>query len=64
LAKIYCPNTCNGFNGASPGMMFVEMTACIGDMKYYYISSKLSENLILPPAEKRSVLTVLAAMGI
>jgi hypothetical protein len=45
-------------------MKSVEIPAHVGDVKNYDISSKFSENLILLPTEKNSVVTVLAAMGI
>ena len=35
FAKAYYPNTYNDFNEASPGMMFIEMAAYVGDpLKY------------------------------
>jgi hypothetical protein len=34
-------------------MIFIEMAVHVGDVKNYYISSKFSENLILPPIEKK-----------
>ena len=35
FAKTYFPNQYNDFNEASPGMMFVEMAAYVGDVLNY-----------------------------
>ncbi len=63
FARIYYPNTYNDFNEASPGMMFVEMAAYVGDVLNYYIDSQFKENLLLHATERRSVLSIAAAMG-
>lgn len=63
FAKTYYPNTYNDFNEASPGMMFVEMAAYVGDVLNYYIDSQFKESLILQATEKRSVMSIAAAMG-
>ena len=63
FAKVYYPNTYNDFNEASPGMMFVEMAAYVGDVLNYYIDSQFKENLLLHATERRSVLSIASAMG-
>jgi len=63
FARIYYPNTYNDFNEASPGMMFVEMAAYVGDVLNYYIDSQFKENLLIHATERRSVLSIAAAMG-
>jgi hypothetical protein len=63
FAKIYYPNTYNDFNEASPGMMFIEMAAYVGDVLNYYIDSQFKESLILHATERRSVLAIASAMG-
>ena len=45
FAKQYFPNTYNDFNEASPGMMFIEMAAYVGDVLSYYIDSQFRESL-------------------
>jgi len=35
FAKTYFPNTHNDFNESSPGMMFIEMAAYVGDVLNY-----------------------------
>lgn len=63
FVKTYYPNTYNDFNEASPGMMFLELVAYVGDTLNYYIDSQLKESLILQATEKKNVLAIAAAMG-
>lgn len=63
FARIYYPNTYNDFNEASPGMMFVEMAAYVGDVLNYYIDSQFKESLLLHATERRSILSIASAMG-
>jgi len=63
FVKIYYPNTYNDFNEASPGMMFLELIAYVGDTLNYYIDSQLKESLLLQATEKKNVLAIAAAMG-
>ena len=63
FAKIYYPNTYNDFNESSPGMMFVEMAAYVGDVMNYYIDSQFKENLLLYATEQKSIYAIAAAMG-
>lgn len=63
FTKTYYPSTYNDFNEASPGMMFLEMAAYVGDVLNYYIDSQFKESLILHATEKRSVMSIAAAMG-
>lgn len=63
FAKIYYPNTYNDFNEASPGMMFIEMAAYVGDVLNYYIDSQFKESLLLHATEVESIMSIAAAMG-
>lgn len=63
FAKTYYPNTYNDFNEASPGMMFVEMAAYVGDVLNYYVDAQLKESLLLHASERRSVLSIANALG-
>ena len=40
FAKAYFPNSYNDFNESSPGMMFIEMTAYVGDVLGFYIDNQ------------------------
>ncbi len=53
FAKTYFPNTYTDFNEASPGMMFLEMAAYVGDVMSYYTDDTLRESL-LPYAQDRA----------
>lgn len=63
FAKVYYPNSYTDFNEASPGMMFIEMAAYVGDVLNYYIDSQLKESLLLNASERKNVLAIAAAMG-
>lgn len=63
FAKIYYPTTYNDFNETSPGMMFMEMAAYVGDVLNYYIDSQFKENLVLHAQEKRNLLEIASAFG-
>ncbi len=63
FAKKYYPNTYNDFNEASPGMMFIEMAAYVGDVLNYYIDSQLKESLILHAQERKNLLDLAQAFG-
>ena len=63
FAKKYYPNTYNDFNEASPGMMFVEMAAYVGDVLNYYIDSQLKESMILQARERKNILDIAQAFG-
>ncbi len=63
FAKTYYPDTYNDFNEASPGMMFVEMAAYVGDVLSYYTDSQLKESLITRATERRNILDLASAGG-
>ena len=63
FAKIYFPNTYNDFNEASPGMMFIEMAAYVGDVLSYYIDSSFRESLLAYAEEKRNIYTIAQSFG-
>jgi len=43
FAKTYFPNSYNDFTPASPGMMFIEMSAYVGDVMAFYLDNQLQE---------------------
>jgi hypothetical protein len=63
FAKVYYPTTYNDFNETSPGMMFLEMAAYVGDVLNYYIDSQFKENLVLHAQERRNLLDIASAFG-
>ena len=63
FAKVYFPNTYNDFNESSPGMMFIEMAAYVGDVLSYYIDSQFRESLLAYAEEKRNVYNIAQSFG-
>ncbi len=45
-SKTYFPNTYNDFTPASPGMMFMEMAAYVGDVLSFYLDNQFQETFI------------------
>jgi len=44
--KTYFPTTYNDFSPASPGMMFIEMAAYVGDVLSFYLDNQVQENYL------------------
>ena len=63
FAKVYFPNTYNDFNESSPGMMFIEMAAYVGDVLSYYIDAQFRESLLAYAEEKRNVYNIAQSFG-
>lgn len=63
FTKVYYPNTYNDFNEASPGMMFVEMAAYVGDVLNYYVDSQFKESMLLYATERQNILSIASTMG-
>lgn len=63
FVRTYYPTTYNDFNEASPGMMFLELMAYVGDTLNYYIDSQFKESQLLQATERRNILAIAAAMG-
>lgn len=45
-AKTYFPSTYNDFTPASPGMMFLEMSAYVGDVMSFYLDNQIQETYL------------------
>ena len=63
FSKTYFPNTYQDFNEASPGMLFLEMAAYVGDVLSYYTDVTLQESLITHAMERQNVLDIAQSMG-
>ncbi len=63
FAKNYFPNTYQDFNETSPGMMFLEMAAYVGDVLSYYTDVTLQESLILQSSERQNILNIAQSLG-
>ena len=44
--KTYFPNTYNDFSPTSPGMLFMEMSAYVGDVLSFYLDNQIQENFL------------------
>jgi hypothetical protein len=45
-ARTYFPTTYNDFSPTSPGMMFMEMAAYVGDVLSFYLDNQIQENFL------------------
>lgn len=45
-SQTYFPNTYNDFSPSSPGMMFMEQAAYVGDVMSFYLDNQFQENFI------------------
>jgi hypothetical protein len=45
-ARTYFPTTYNDFSPSSPGMMFMEMSAYVGDILSFYLDNQIQENFL------------------
>lgn len=63
FAKQYYPETYNDFNESSPGMMFIEMSAMVGDVLSYYTDHALRENMLQYAQERDNLIKQARALG-
>jgi hypothetical protein len=63
FAKAYYPETYTDFNEASPGSLFIDLAAYVGDVVNYYVDAQFKENLVLYAQEKRNLLNIASAFG-
>ena len=63
FAKTYFPNTHNDFNESSPGMMFIEMAAYVGDVLNYYVDNQFKETLIEYAEERKNIFDIAQSLG-
>jgi len=61
--KTYFPNTYSDFNESSPGMVFVEQAAAIGDILSFYQDVQLKESMLAYATERKNVIALAQAMG-
>ena len=63
FSKNYFPDTYQDFNEASPGMMFLEMSAYVGDVLSFYTDVTLQESMILHANERQNILNIAQSLG-
>ncbi len=61
--KTYFPNSYSDFNEASPGMVFIEQAAAIGDVLSFYQDTQLKESMLAHATERKNVLALAQSMG-
>jgi hypothetical protein len=61
--KTYFPNTYNDFNEASPGMLFLEQAAVVGDVLSFYMDLQLRESLLTQATERANIIARATGLG-
>jgi hypothetical protein len=61
--KNYFPDTFNDFNESSPGMMFLELGAYVGDVLSYYTDVQLRESILTTAREKINLYNLSTSLG-
>lgn len=63
LAKNYFPDTYNDFSPTSPGMMFIEMAAYVGDILSFYQDSQIQETYLQYAQDPGNLYSLAYMMG-
>ena len=63
FAKIYYPDTANDFSEGSPGMMFLEMAAYVGDVLSFYTDTQVQETMLEYAQERENLFALAYNLG-
>jgi len=63
FAKQYFPDTYNDFDTSSPGSMFIEMAAYVGDVLSFHADTNLKESFLQYASERENVYDIACALG-
>ena len=63
FTKQYFPDTYTDFNDASPGNVFIELSAYVGDVLSFYADTNLRETLINQATEQANIFDIAATLG-
>ena len=63
FAKTYFPTIYNDYSDASPGTMFIELAAYVGDVLSYYMDSQLKESMLPYAKERANVIALANTLG-
>ena len=63
FAKQYFPTTYTDFNESSPGSLFIEMGAYVGDVLSYYADNNLKESLLEQASERVNIYDLAKSLG-
>ena len=62
-ARTYFQNSYMDFSPSSPGNMFMEMAAYVGDILSFYTDTQLQETLLLYAQERKNIIALAYALG-
>ena len=62
-AKTYYPTSYNDFSTSSPGTMFIEMAAYVGDVLSFYLDNQLQETFLQYAKQKNNLFTLAYMLG-
>ncbi len=63
FAKAYYPTTYKDFSDASPGMMYIEMAAYVGDVLSFYVDYQFKESLLVNAEERQNIIDSARSLG-
>jgi hypothetical protein len=63
FAKTYFPNSYKDFSPAAPGMMFIEMSAYVGDVLSFYTDQSFKEGVIQNATERKNIISLSRFLG-
>ena len=63
FTKTYFPNQYSDFSEASPGTIFIDQAAAIGDMLSFYQDVQLKESMLSHATERKNVMALAQQMG-
>jgi len=63
FARAYYPDSYTDFNEASPGSLFIDLAAYVGDVLGYYTDANFKESMLLHAQERRNLLSIASALG-
>jgi hypothetical protein len=61
--KTYFPNSYSDFSDSSPGTIFIEQAAAIGDILSFYQDVQLKESMLAYATERKNVISLAQTMG-
>jgi len=61
--KTYFPSTYNDFSPSSPGMLFLEMSAYVGDVMSFYLDNQIQENFVQFARQQNNLYTLAYMLG-
>lgn len=63
FAKTYFPTTYSDFTPSSPGTMFLEMSAYVGDVLSFYLDNQIQENFIQYARQQNNIYSLAYMLG-